>query len=61
MSSGLDVPEGSFETARLTIVAYVREDGSHGYGVHATGDSPMSTYLGLTVVAQDDIKAWGNA
>lgn len=45
-------------TAELLIVAYVRDDGTNGYMVHARGDMPATTYLGLTVMAQDEIKEW---
>lgn len=46
-------------TAELLIVGYIREDGSNGFMVHARGDMPSSTFLGLTVLAQDEIKGWG--
>ncbi len=45
-------------TARLAVIAYVREDGSNGYMVWADGDMPMTTYLGMTVIAQQDICGW---
>ena len=45
-------------TASLLITAYVREDGTQGYTVQADGEAPMTTYLGLTVVAQEEIKEW---
>lgn len=55
------IPEdGEFETARLTITSFIRPDGSQGYGVHARGDAPMTTFLGLTIVAQEHIKKWGS-
>lgn len=51
-------PDCAMVTAQLVIFAYMREDGTSGYAVHAKGDMPMTTYLGLTVLAQDEIKQW---
>ena len=45
-------------TAELLVVAYIKEDGSNGYMVSARGDMPASTYLGLTVYAQQEILEW---
>jgi hypothetical protein len=57
---GADLPpDAAFATARLVVTAYVREDGTNGYAVACSGDAPMTTYLGLTVIAQEHIKEWG--
>ena len=53
-------PDQAMETARLTITSYIRDDGSNGYQVHAKGDVPMTTYLGLTVIAQREIERWSD-
>jgi hypothetical protein len=50
--------DAAIVTAELLIVAYVRDDGSNGYMVHARGDMPATTYLGLTVRAQKEIERW---
>jgi uncharacterized OB-fold protein len=55
-----DPPEdAAVLTAELLIVAYVRTDGTNGYMVQARGEMPATTYLGMTVMAQDEIKEWG--
>ena len=48
-------------TAELLIVSYINEDGNNSYMVQARGEMPASTYLGMTVLAQDDIKEWGKS
>lgn len=53
-------PDQAMETARLTITSYIRDDGSNGYQVHAKGDVPMTSYLGLTVIAQREIERWSD-
>lgn len=45
--------------AQLVCLCYLREDGSRGYAVHCKGEEPMTSYLGLTVVAQEHIREWG--
>ena len=55
-----DPPDQAMETARLTITSYIRDDGSNGYQVHAKGDVPMTSYLGLTVIAQREIERWSD-
>lgn len=58
----VDIPdEAALVTAELVIVSYVRDDGSAGYSVHTKGEAPMTTFLGLTVVAQDHLRDWGRA
>jgi hypothetical protein len=52
-------PDCARVTAQLVILAYMRDDGTNGYAVHAKGDMPSTTYLGLTVLAQEEIKGWG--
>lgn len=42
----------------IIINSYLREDGSAGYSVETRGEAPMTTYLGLLVVAQDDVLQW---
>lgn len=51
-------PDCAYVTAQLVILAYMRDDGTSGYAVHAQGDMPSTTYLGLTVLAQEEIKGW---
>lgn len=46
-------------TATLTIVSYLRDDGEQGYAIDTKGDAPMTTYQGLTVVAQQELHKWG--
>lgn len=53
-------PDQAMETARLTVTSYIRDDGSNGYQVHAKGDVPMTSYLGLTVIAQREIERWSD-
>lgn len=60
--AGLSFPvpdDAAIVTAELLVLSYVRDDGSNGYSVHTRGDMPMTTFLGLTVIAQDEIKEWG--
>lgn len=60
--SATRLPDDAFRViAQLTVVSYLKEDGTTGYTVHTAGDMPMTTYLGLTVIAQDHIKEWGRS
>jgi hypothetical protein len=52
-------PDASVVIAELLVVAYIDEDGNNAYMTHARGDMPASTFLGLTVLAQNDIQEWG--
>jgi hypothetical protein len=47
-------------TAGIFIGTYIREDGSNGYWVHTRGQAPMTTFLGMTLLAQEAIKQWGH-
>lgn len=46
--------------ARLIVYSVVHKDGTNGFIVRANGDAPMTTYLGLTVVAQREIQSWND-
>lgn len=55
----VDLPEDcAMVTSQLTVLSYIRQDGSAGYIVRTKGDMPMSSFLGLTVLAQQDILDW---
>jgi hypothetical protein len=55
----VELPEEcAMVTSHLVVVAYIREDGSSGYIVETKGDMPMTQYLGLTVLAQQEIIDW---
>jgi len=53
-----ELPEGSIPEAALLIVKYINSDGNNQYMVAAKGDSPSTTYLGMTVKAQFEINDW---
>lgn len=55
-----DLPEGSMPLASLLVVSYLDADGERRYMVGAKGDSPMLTYLGMTVIAQQEIADWAD-
>lgn len=55
-----EIPDGAMVTAEIHVVAFLEEDGTSNYVIHTRGDSPMTTYLGLTVIAQDEIKRWSD-
>lgn len=55
-----ELPEGSMPTAVLLIVGYLNADGAPCYTVATKGESPMTTYLGLTVLAQQHLAQWEN-
>lgn len=44
--------------ATLLVVSYLDPEGGRRYLVGAKGDSPMLTYLGMTVIAQQQIASW---
>lgn len=52
------LPEGGIPTAALTVVCYLNPHGEAAYVVGFKGDSPMTSYLGMTVLAQQEIVAW---
>ncbi len=54
------LPSGVVETCRLTVVSYITPEGAGGYAVGTRGSAQMLTYLGMTVIAQDQIKEWGS-
>lgn len=54
-----DLPEDlALVECELLVVGYIDKEGNRSYYVRARGDSPATTYLGLTVVAQQDIWSW---
>lgn len=56
----LQLPEDCARvTAELIAITYIGDDGHSGYAVVTRGDMPMTTFLGLSVLAQDYIKNWG--
>lgn len=54
------LPDGAMETHRVTVRAYLTDAGDNSYVVHARGNAPASSYLGLLVMAQRDILGWGS-
>lgn len=56
----IDLPTGSVETHRITVLSYLDTDGVNKYAVDAKGNAPMTSYLGLLVVAQRDVLGWGS-
>lgn len=42
-------------TSSLAIVSYLDKEGTTMYQVHFDGSQPLSNYLGLTVMAQQDL------
>jgi hypothetical protein len=46
--------------AAMLIISYLRPDGSRGYNVTVKGDAPMLTYLGMTVIAQQEVITWSS-
>lgn len=46
-------------TAQLTVITYVTNEGKQAYSIHTKGDANMTTFLGMTVVAQRQIEEWG--
>lgn len=45
--------------AQLVAISYMDEDGKTKYYVSCKGDAASTSYLGLTVVAQQEIAKWG--
>lgn len=60
MSSGVDLPDGAVQSHSITIVSYLTQDGGAAYAVHTSGEASMTSYLGLLVVAQQQILQWGD-
>ena len=56
----VELPDGCIESHRVTIVSYLTPDGGSAYLVDTAGDMPMTSYLGLLVVAQQEILQWAN-
>jgi len=56
----IELPEGAVETHGIHVVSYITQDGGSAYVVNATGDSSMTAYLGLLVVAQQEILRWND-
>lgn len=59
----VDVPlphDSTIITETLIVIGYLDAHGTRRTGVITRGESPMTTYLGLTVVAQDKIRQWGD-
>lgn len=46
-------------TAELIAITYISDDGTSGYAVVTRGDMPMTTFLGLATLAEQNILAWG--
>ena len=55
-----ELPEGAIETHTLNIVSYITPEGGNAYAVSTTGNAPMTSYLGLLIVAQQEILKWGD-
>lgn len=56
----IDVPEDVVVKASITIVSFFDADGNVGYRIKVHGGEPMTSYLGLLVVAQRDIMTWSD-
>ena len=56
----VELPEGAIESHALTIVSYLTADGGSAYAVTTTGEANMTSYLGLLIVAQQEILRWGD-
>ena len=54
----IQLPQGSIESHRITVVSYITEDGGAAYVVDTNGEVPMTSFLGLLVVAQQEILHW---
>lgn len=55
-----ELPEGAVETHAITIRSYLTAEGGAGYEINTTGEASMTSYLGLLVVAQQQILRWGD-
>lgn len=55
-----DLPDGAVETHAITVTSYITVNGDSAYMVGTTGDASMTSYLGLLVVAQQQILTWGD-
>ena len=55
-----ELPDGAIETHTLNITSYITAEGGAAYAVTTTGDAAMTSYLGLLVVAQQEILKWGD-
>lgn len=54
-----DLDEGAMPIACLVIVLYLdAETGQQKYGLATKGESSLTTYLGMTVIAQGELKKW---
>lgn len=60
MSDGIELPDGAIRSHALTVVSYLTPGGGSAYAVHTEGDAPMTSYLGLLIVAQQEILHWGD-
>ena len=49
------LPEGSIPLCTLVIVTYLDSEGDNCFTIATHGEAPMTTYLGLTVLAQQQI------
>ena len=56
----IELPDGCIESHRVTIISYLTPDGGAAYTVDTRGDLPMTSYLGLLVVAQQEILRWAD-
>lgn len=56
----LNLPDGSMPTGVLTVVGYIDSDGTNKFAVAVKGDLPMTSYLGLLTVAQQEVLGWGS-
>ncbi len=55
-----DVPDGAVESHSITITSYLTGDGGSAYVLSTTGEANMTSYLGLLVIAQQEILRWGD-
>lgn len=56
-----NLPEGSIYSHHVNIVSYFDSEGTSKFMVTTGGDSQQSAYLGLLILAQNEILKWGTS
>jgi hypothetical protein len=55
----VDEPEDfALPTAQLFVMQYIKKDGGTAWCFQTRGNGEISTYLGLTLIAQDELNEW---
>lgn len=55
MTYAPELPDGAVIVSAICVVSWIGEEGDMRYAIKATGDTPLSTRLGLLDLARFDL------